>query len=356
MKDKIIFTFVLFFGVFGVASALVLDCDKRELYTYSEAGVTYSGVPGVCDYYTANPEELGDDIFLIKDGDDCYVTHYIENIHEHPLYRYASHSENGVCPTNYTSFDDSIKNNLPYKNESGELIEDNFLEQDDLNIAKLVYEINKGEMTKKLKTTFGLAYFNAGAIEYYQDSTSKQILVVQASMDQTNTATLKINFSKDSKGNSIISATLASSDATKNMLDQLPFLILRAAPGFDDANKVYDDFGTDKIKASVSKIFADITKYKYTESGDNLNLTATVPDDVNAKVLAVYSEFLNINPMAGLNDGSGDTAASTEGEPTDETVKNTKTGAFLSIKVVVISLLFAIICYLGYRYSKIKKI
>ncbi len=348
MKNKLLFGLFVFFGIISIAFAEELNCDEKSLYTCVKPGVTCGVTSGVCDYYRLNPDKAGDNIFTLEVDNSCYVTHYIDDISNNPIKYYNGYMNGNTCETGEVSAMGTVSENIPVNDINGNVIEKNYLLQDNLNIAKLVREINKGSLAQTFKDKYNLSYIKAATVS----AGNGELLVIQYIPKNSTMQTLKINYSRD-KNNSILNSSIVVNDISTNLLGEFPFWILEAAPNYNQ------DKVSKSSKEALLAAFKDITNYKYSKNGTVYSVSASIPDDINPRVLAVYSNFLSENPLTAFAEEQA--AASTEGQSTDQKtqnkVKNTKTGAFMSVKVIIIGLIVA--CIAGsfvYRYSKMKKI
>ena len=306
----------------------------------------------ICNYYLEQGHSTGDSFTVMEDGDYCYIIPF-ENMESLKVNWLNS---NSTCPPQ-----DKLQGEDPgtTPNPTGKI--GDYFDKENLNLAKVVYEVNKGSLAKKFKTEYNLQYVKAAAIN--------NILVIQYAERGAEPVSLKMTYTKSGNNNKLQSTTIVVTDTTRDLLAQFPFWILESAPAYKD-NK--DEFNK-HTKEELLAAFKDITNYNYTKSGNEYNLFANIPNNVNSQVAAVFSTFLDINPMAGAldpdastegqsNESSDDTetAEQTEEEtskPVKNKIKNTKTGAFLDIKVIVIGFVVAFVAgYLVYRHSKIKKI
>ena len=359
MIKKVLFFCISFLIIINIVSAYkctsTFQFDDEVSY---HAGTTYEVDTGVCEYYNDYPDEVTEDMVIMEEDSKCYVTMYYEN-YDNPLIYYNGRiaDESGKCKNSGLSAGGFVPNSQNVVNGSGaaggsdpnmDPIIFDFLSQDNLNIAKLVKEINKGSLAQKFKNEFNLTSIKAATISVGNG----EMLVIQYIPKNSTMQTLKINYSRDNK-NSILNSSIVVNDISTNLLGEFPFWILEAAPDYNQ------DKVSESSKEALLAAFKDITNYKYSKNGTVYSVSASIPDDINPRVLAVYSNFLSENPLTAFAEEQ--TAASTEGQSTDQKpqnkVKNTKTGAFMSVKVIIIGLIVACIagCFV-YRYSKMKKI
>ena len=352
--------FVLsFFLINSSVSAQEVNTNEYTIYGI-EAGVSKqlehtklsSGEyldDAVCEYYLDDNHSTGNDFTIMKAEDNCFVVPFINMDSLKVKYNNPNTTEDEV----HSLGEDDVEPNNSNGTSGGGASDDvssvgahsivGYLSQDNLNLYKVVYEVNKGSLANKFKSDYNLTYLKAASIG--------DKLYVQYAQTGGSIVTLKMTYSKNGSSNVLQSTEVSVSSITSNILSQFPFWILEAAPNYN-AEKIKTHSKSDLLAA-----FKDITNYEYKESGGKYTVSATIPDNINNQVLAVFSSFLDDVPIESHLE---DAAASTEGEPTDDsekTVKNTKTGAFINIGIVAIGFIVAFIGgYLVYRYSKIRKI
>ncbi len=303
----------------------------------------------VCEYYLPIDENgINDDeeryFSILKEGDSCYITPYYD--YDELLLAYTDDwSTTITCP--------------PLQGEGPGTFED-FFNQENLSLQKVVYEINKGSLAGKFKNDYNLKYIKAA----YVGNT----LVVQYAPLGGSITTLKMTYSRTGNSTKLQSSTIDINSATTNLLEQFPFWMLEAA------KPDYETYLSGITKDQMLTAFKDIADYSYSRSNGKYTMSATIPDDINTRVKAVYSTFLeepplgnDIEPAAseeGQSSGSGKTVATgttgsknTSGNTSSNKAKNPKTGAFLEIKVLIVCFVVTLVAFLyGYKHSKIKKI
>ena len=298
----------------------------------------------VCKYYLDNNHSTGGDFVIMRIDGGCYVTSFVND--EDLLVSYDDYWTQGV-----------LQEQTDHYPATGI---GNFLDQENLSLKRIVYEINKGELASDFISAYNLKYIKAASIG--------DVLVIQYAPRNGTMTTLKLTYSKTGSNSKLQSSEVVVSDITTNVLEQFPFWILHAAN--KDTDTALEGITLNERLAA----FIDITNYKYTKTGNTYNVSATIPDDINAKVKAVYSTFLQDTPLgndiepAASNEGQSNTGGqtnatgssnskSTGASTTKKTVKNPKTGAFLNLKIVIIGFIITFIGgFLIFRYSKIKKV
>lgn len=308
----------------------------------------------VCEYYLPIDENGIDDdderyYSILKEGDSCYITPYYD--YDELLLAYTDDwSTTITCPT--------------LQGDEGPGTFDDFFNQENLSLQKVVYEINKGSLARKFKNDYNLKYIKAA----YVGNT----LVVQYAPIGGSITTLKMTYSRTGNSTKLQSSTIDINSATTNLLEQFPFWMLEAA------KPDYETYLSGITKDQMLAAFKDIADYSYNRSNGKYTMSATIPDDINSRVKAVYSTFLDDPPLGNgiepaasnngqpSNEGNENTSLSetetskgknTSGNSIKKKVKNPKTGAFVNVKIVAIGFVIAFIGgYLVFRYNKIKKI
>lgn len=304
----------------------------------------------VCDYYETHYDNEGFETMEIDD--DCYIVFLTT---EEIIVLCGENCIESIPQTTNTngSGHSGLDSDEPVPNPTPTQKDLNYYSDDYINLKKIVYQINKGDLAAKYKEEYNLKYIKAATLTTDTD----KFLVIQFLPNKTGATrtTVKISFNRDGSNDVVnISSTVDATDEISSVLGELPLWLLESAPGYDSTK--YNNFETSSIKNAILTAFKDITDYRYIMNNNKYLVSARVPDNINSRVLTIYSGFLNDIPLTAQ---AVDPVASNEGESTKDInkVKNTKTGAFLSITIIVIGFIIALVGgFLVYRYSKIKKI